>query len=70
MKLNQLISNNMKKLTQLKGAQVLNKELQKSINGGNTGMQCRSHADCSALTGIPGFEYEEFFCYWGYCQIM
>ncbi|MDH7447077.1 hypothetical protein [Aquimarina sp. 2201CG14-23] len=55
---------------QLKGAQVLNKKEQKSVNGGNTGMQCYSHNDCSALNGIPGFEYEEFFCHWGYCQIM
>ncbi|WP_027392176.1 hypothetical protein [Aquimarina latercula] len=60
----------MKKLMQLKGAQVLNKKEQKTINGGNTGMQCRSHSDCSALNGIPGFEYEKFFCHWGYCQIM
>ncbi|MBQ4804245.1 hypothetical protein J8L88_15380 [Aquimarina sp. MMG015] len=60
----------MKKLMRLKGAQVLNKKEQKTINGGNTGMQCRSHSDCSALNGIPGFEYEEFFCHWGYCQIM
>ncbi|WP_299313533.1 hypothetical protein [uncultured Aquimarina sp.] len=60
----------MKKLMQLKGAQILNKKEQKTINGGNTGMQCNSHVDCSALNGIPGYEYEEFFCYWGYCQIM
>ncbi|MHA7057739.1 hypothetical protein ACWGOQ_0011000 [Aquimarina sp. M1] len=60
----------MKKLMQLKGAQVLHKKEQKIINGGNTGMQCNSHADCSALNGIPAFEHEKFFCHWGYCQIM
>ncbi|MFD2185900.1 hypothetical protein [Aquimarina celericrescens] len=55
---------------QLRGAQVLNKKEQKSINGGNTGMRCYSHADCSALNSIPGYEYEEFYCFWGMCQIM
>ncbi|MBW1295948.1 hypothetical protein [Aquimarina litoralis] len=60
----------MKKLMQVKGALILNKKEQKTINGGNTGMQCRSHSDCSSLNGIPGFEHEEFFCFWGYCQIM
>ncbi|MDY8137397.1 hypothetical protein [Aquimarina sp. 2201CG5-10] len=59
----------MKKLMQLKGAQVLNKKEQKSITGGNTGMICYSHSDCDVLSSIPGFEYEEFFCFWGHCQI-
>ncbi len=60
----------MKKLMQLQGTQVLNKKEQKSINGGNTGMQCNTHADCSALNSLPWAEHEEFFCHWGYCQIM
>ncbi|MHA7057329.1 hypothetical protein ACWGOQ_0008940 [Aquimarina sp. M1] len=59
----------MKKITQVKGTQVLNKRAQKSINGGNIGMRCYSNSDCSALNSIPGFEYEEFFCFWGMCQI-
>lgn len=60
----------LKNLLNTTGVTTLKKEEQKTINGGNTGMQCRSHSDCSALNSIPGFEHEEFFCFWGYCQIM
>ncbi|WP_108804338.1 hypothetical protein [Aquimarina sp. Aq107] len=59
----------MKKIMQLKDAQILNKQEQKSVNGGNTGMRCYSSADCNVLNSIPGFEHEEFFCFWGMCQI-
>ncbi len=55
---------------QVKGAQILNKKAQKVINGGITGMRCYSHSDCDILSSVPGFEHEEFFCFWGSCQIM
>jgi hypothetical protein len=47
----------------------LNKTEQQSINGGNTGMACSHHDDCLILNSLPYYEYEEFFCMWGYCQI-
>ncbi|WP_158596926.1 hypothetical protein [Aquimarina sp. BL5] len=56
---------------QLKGAEILNKEAQKSINGGFgiVGMYCYSGDECSILNSIPGFEHEEFYCYGNYCHV-
>lgn len=57
-----------KSILKLEGVQELNKKEQSTINGG-TGMQCYNHGDCQILNSLPGMEYEEFFCFWGYCQI-
>ncbi|WP_430409588.1 hypothetical protein [Kordia sp.] len=58
-----------KNILNVKGVQELNKKAQATINGGITGMQCYNHSDCQILKSLPGMQYEEFFCFWGYCQI-
>lgn len=58
-----------KSILNLKGVQQLSKQQQAKINGSNTGMACNSSSDCLVLNSLPWFEHEEFFCFWGYCQI-